>query len=416
MIYLGKDPIGVNKFNNNEPHNYAYDGVDLSKVFVDADAMYEQLAAENYENIHIGDYWPVTLNGTYRDYGNLTAPAGTTYYSDEAMTTVAGTTSEDIVVSDARSDSNFPGCHKPAVIIKISNVNYYVDWDDCLDYQERTLSNAIVKFEVADINPYWRYGDSGALTGNKPHILFCARDCIPHTLKMRKTYETWEGQHIDEFTGDGTTAEFTLSGTVGTIGYVWVGGTRKAYNTHYTFGNNKVTFKAGQIPADGAEILIEWCDGKTPWRGSAMYRTFNDPDYGLLPLLQAADPKLMSHIYTGPNGKGMRYYGETRAKTGAQGGTWEDRGLLFLPLEDEVWGRFCYHSGSNAASNMQQWALYRSGRRHFSKGVGNGASRSTWWLASSNSVTTFTYVDYNGTPAANRAAFALGAAPAYIFA
>lgn len=415
MIYLGKDPIGVNKFNNNEPHNYAFDGLDLSKVFVDADALQAALAAEDYENIHVGDYWPVTLNGTYRDYGNMTVPAGTTYYSDEAMTAVAGTTSEAIIPS-LNSDANFVGCHKPFNTIKISNVNYYVPWDDCLDYQERTLSNAIMKFEVAGINQYWRYGDSGTITGNKPHILFAARDCIPHTLKMRKCDETWEGQHIDEFTGDGTTAKFTLSGTAGTIGYVWVAGARKTYNTHYTFDSNKVTFKAGQIPASGAKIQIEWCEDKTPWRGSAMYRTLNDPDYGLLPLLQAADPKLMAHIYTGPNGEGMRYYGETRAKTGAQGGAWEDRGPLFLPLEDEGWGRFCWHSGSSAASNMQQWALYRSGRRHFSKGIGNGASRTNWWLASSNSATYFTYVESNGRPGYLNATFAFGAAPAFILA
>ena len=404
---------------NRQADNGTFDGVDLSTIYADADALYADLAAENYDHIHVGDYWPVTLNGTYRDYGNMTAPAGTTYYSDEAMTTVAGTTSEDIVVSDTRGDSNFPGSHKPAVIIKISNVNYYVDWDDCLDYQERTLSNAIMKFEVAGINQYWRYGDSGAnnFQNGKPHLLMAARDGLPHTLRMRKCNEVWEHQRIETFEGDGTTSVFTVSqGKIGTMGYVFVDSARKAYNTDYTFnrGEGTVTFKAGKIPAAGTTVYIEYMDATCPWTGSALYRTFNDPEHGILPLIQAADAKLFAHIYTGPNGAGMRYAGEIRSKTNQQDVVWTDRGILFLPTEDEIWGRQLYATGFPAWCNQQQWPIYMGGRRHFAKGAGNAASRSYVWCASSANVTNFAYVGDYGYGASNNAGYAFAAAPCFL--
>jgi len=401
---------------NRQADNGTFDGVDLSTIYADADALYADLAAENYDHIHVGDYWPVTLNGTYRDYGNMTCPAGVTYYTDEDMTAEAGVTSEDVMVTGMTQDTNIPGCHKPFVTIKISNVTYYVAWDDCLDYQEKTLANAIMKFEVAGINQYWRYGDSGknGFENGKPHLLLSARDGLPHTLKMRKCNEVWEGQHIDEFTGDGSTADFTLSGTVGTIGYVWVAGTRKAYNTDYTFGNDKITFKAGKIPANGAKVEVEWCEGFTPWTGSSLYRTFNDPDHGILPLIQAADAKLFSHIYTGPNDKGMRYHGEYRNKTNQTGGDWQDRGVLFLPLEDEIWGRWIHASGGNGYCAMSQWPIYMGGRRHFAKGAGNAASRYSVWCASSTYVYGFAHVSHRGFPDSYGANNALAAAPCFL--
>ena len=396
--------------------NYTLEGKDLSTVFADADALQAALEAENYEKIHVGDYWPVTLNGAFRDYGNMTAPAGIKYYSDTDLTTEGGTLDADTAVSAIDNDNTLPGGHKAYVTIKISNVNYYVAYADCLDYQERTLANAIMKFEVAGINQYWRYGDTGSdnFHNGKPHLVLWARDGLPTTLKMRKANELWQDTVVDTFTGDGTTADFTLSGTAGTIGFVFVAGAKKTYNTDYTFGSNKVTFKAGKIPANGQEIKVEWMPGVTPWTGSSMYKTFNDPDHGIIKLIQTADAKLYSHIYKGPNSKGMRYYGETRNKTGQQGGAWEDRGLLFLPTEDEIWGRVAYNTGAPQATYQLQWPLFVGGRRHFAKGAGNAASRSGVWCASSTNVTNFTYVYSNGLPYYIYAYSAYAAAPGFI--
>lgn len=398
-------------------HNYALDGIDLSTIYADADALCADLALEKYDNIHIGDYWPVTLNGTYRDYGSMTAPGGTTYYSDTALTTEAGTLSENTEVTPV-SNANLISSHETYCNFNIGSTTYYVAYENCLDYCERTLQNDVMLFEVAGINQYWGYGNSGAngFQNGKSHLLLSARDGLPHMLKMRKCNETWEGQHTDTFTGDGTTAEFTLSGTAGTIGYVFVAGSRKTYDTDYTFKSNKITFKAETIPTSGQEIKIEWMNAKTPWTGSALYRTFNDPDYGILPLIQAADVKLYSHIYMGPNSKGMRYYGETRNKTNQQSGTWENRGVLFLPTEDEVWGRPIYSASGTVGSVQQlQWPIYANGgRRHFTKGAGNAASRGSVWTASSYSTGSFALVGGYGFPSGSSVVYAQVTAPAFL--
>lgn len=400
-----------------EPHNFAFDGKNLQDSFADADALWTALAQEDYTNIHIGDYWPVVLDGDYWDYGGNTLPAGSTYYTDTACTDAAGVTDADIATS-AINDTAVPGGAKDYVEFKIGSTTYYAKLSDTLPYQVRTLSNAIMYFEAMP-NVYWRYGDSGAqnFQNGRPHILFAARDGLPHTLKMRKGNEIWEKTHIAEFTGDGSTMEFAIDGTVGTIGYVFVDGVRKAYNTDYTFGSGKITFKANKQPASGALLQVEWMDAKTPWTGSALYRTFNDPDHGIIKLIQQADAKLYAHIYQGPNGEGMRYHGEFRTKTNQQGGGWEDRGVLFLPTEDEVWGRAIHSaSGMNGYCNMQQWPIYQlGGRRHFAKGAGNAASRNYVWCASSPSVTYFSCVYSNGYPNLYSASYALVAAPCFIF-
>ena len=392
-----------------EPHPYATDGTDLSTIFADADALYAAYHAEDYSHIHVGDYWPLRLTGTYRDYGTLTCQQGQTYYSDTNLTQSAGTASQayDAV---AVNDASIPGCHKLYCEVTISGTKYYCSYSECLEYRERTLNNALLKMEIAGINQYWRYGDSGSLTGNVPHLLLSARDCLPHTLRFRKANEVWEGQHIDQFTGDGSTAEFTCSGTVGTIGYVYVGGSRRTYDTHYTYTGNKVTFKSGSIPADGALIQIEWMDGNTPWNGSALYKTFNDPDYGILKLIQTADAKLYSHMLVG---NGMRYYGETRSKTNQRGGTWASRGPVFVPTEDEIWGRQLYSAPDTpAATNLTQWPIFgQGGRRHISKGIGDGASRSYWWSASSTSVATCASVSSHGLPNGSNASNSFGGDP-----
>jgi hypothetical protein len=173
--------------------------------FGDADELWAALAQEDYSHIRIGDYWPVTLNGDYWDYGNNTVPAGTTYYTDTACTTEAGTT-EAAYATSAIDDNTIPGGAKPYCEFKISGVKYYCKLTDCLDHVVKTLSNALMVFEAMP-NVYWRYGDSGAqnFKSGRPHILFSARDGLPHTLKMRKGNEIWEGTHIAEFTGNGTT-------------------------------------------------------------------------------------------------------------------------------------------------------------------------------------------------------------------
>ena len=354
------------------PQPYEAGGKDLSTVFADEDALHTALEGEDYSNIRIGDYWPLALTGTYRDYGTLTCQAGQKYYSDTALTTEVGEADNDYDAV-AVGNANVIGSAEAWCEVTIGGTKRYCAFADCLPYRERTLNNAALIMEVAAINPYWRYGDSGPTSSATPHIVFCARDCLPQTLRMRKCNEYWEGMHIDEFTGDGTTSEFTLSGTAGTLGYVWVAGSKKTYNTDYTFASNKVTFKAGKIPTSGQAIKIEWMEGVSPWTGSALYKTFNDPDYGILKLIQTSYPKLYSHMAD------MRYGAETRDKTGQQGAAWTNRGLLFLPTEDEVWGRLLYAKNTSYEwCNQLQWPIFAGSHRHVSKGAGSGSGRATY--------------------------------------
>lgn len=290
------------------PCNYATDGRDLSEVFEDAAALRAALAAEDYSGIRVGDCWPVTLSGAFRDYGAYTVPAGTAYFADAALATPGGTTAS---VGEGQYES------ATAVRFKVSGADAYCALGDCLPYFERTLSNAVLRLEVAGINNYWRYGDSGALTGDRPHLTFVSRDCLPVYLRMRK-----------------------------------------------------------------GRTVTENPEEPNPWRGSALFRTLNDPDYGIVRLIEATD--IGAHLYAGPNGGGMRAMLEKRnAGTQAVSGwEWTSRGKLFLPFESEVWGHAVFANHANCLGAGLQLPIFAGSRRHISKGIGDGGARCYWWTAS----------------------------------
>lgn len=305
--------------------NYTYDGRDLSTIFDSVTALHTAVAAGDFTNIRNGDYWPITLNGSYYDYSSYTCPSGTTYYSDTGLATSVSTTSsalEALYVNDTYCS------------VTISSTTYYVPTSACIAYYVRTMSNAIVKLE-ANINVYWKYGDSGSIANGTNHIVFCSRDLLPHLLKMRKTGTSWED----------------------------------------TSATN-------------------------PWLGSALYKTLNDPDHGVLPLLLATD--IGNYIFSGPNGNGMRFLGETKAAnaTSATGWAWMDRGKLFLPTEREVWGQDVWSEHSYGGGAGIQWPVFAGSLRHVVKGLGNGGSRYSWWVQSSRtgSASYFCIVGHCGYP------------------
>lgn len=122
-----------------EPRVYDTDGLNLKDVFGTASAFHTAVAAGDFSRIRVGDYWPITLNGSYRDYG------------------------EGSTVGQ---------------------------------YTTKSFNNATVILEVAAINPYWKYGDSGDIANGAPHVLFISRDCLPATFKMRKTGDAWEDTNV----------------------------------------------------------------------------------------------------------------------------------------------------------------------------------------------------------------------------
>jgi hypothetical protein len=257
-------------------YNYEYGGRDLSAIFTAAQ-LHTAVAAGDFSNIRTGDYWPVSLTGTYRDYG-VDAGAG---------------------------------------------------------YTERTFAAAVVKYHVVP-QAYIRYGD----TAVPNHLLMVPRDCLPTALKYRIANETW---------------------------------------TDATATN--------------------------PWLGSALYKTLNEPTYGIIALLAATD--IGAYIYAGPNGLGMRWLGETKASgtTNATGWTWRNRGKLFILEEVEVWGRTRYSDADHCTGLPGKLPIFEGSTRHQIKGLGNGGSRYAWWCGSSGagSSTNICNVSSSGIPYNNGA-------------
>ena len=163
---------------NGTPLIEGYGGNDLSEEFENAAALHTAIAAGDFSKIHIGDYFPITLNGTYKDFALWTVPSGITYYSDAALTTEAGTT-----------EAAYQGTYQSTTAIKftVSGTDYYAAVADCTAGYEKSM-NANVKMEVAAINPYLRFGDT-ELTAQ--HILLCSRDCLPPTLQYRCNNSVW---------------------------------------------------------------------------------------------------------------------------------------------------------------------------------------------------------------------------------
>lgn len=446
---------------NRSPRNFAYEGKDLLSVFTDEDALGTAVQAANWDNVDVGDYLDYRITGTYHDFGNWGVPSGVTYYSDKACTVEVGTTSQAYTAEANNDDAIFDNvpvkisgtvyyvkaesctyqCFRgskyysdttlttevgtttqayPATMnsifdycsIVIDGITYYVNSSDCSSYVEKTFNNAELIFEAMP-DHYWRYGDSGDIANSKHHILFAARDGIA-TLKMRKGNYVWERSHFEKFTADSTTPTVTLKGTPGSLGNVYVNGTKKTFNTHYTISGAVITFKSAASISVGAEIVVEWMDAKSPWTGSALYWTMNDPDYGIINLL-SAHTKLYSHIYKSTTGKGMRQVLETRPKSsGTVGAGWDDKGVLFLPTEMEIWG-FGTYAPLNQYSNNLQWPIFAGGRRHISKASSSGGSRSGWWTCSSTSAGGFAYVSYYGYPSSLNAGYAFACVPCFLF-
>jgi len=163
---------------NGTPLIEGYGGNDLSEEFENAAALHAAIAAGDFSKIHIGDYFPVTLNGSYKDFARFTVPSGTTYYTDAALTTEGGTTEADL-------EGEYQSA--TAIKFKVSGADVYASISDCTAGFTKSM-NANVKLEVAAINPYLLHGDTSL---SAQHILMCSRDCLPPTLQYRCNNSVW---------------------------------------------------------------------------------------------------------------------------------------------------------------------------------------------------------------------------------
>ena len=325
------------KVANATPAVEGYGGNDLSEEFANAAALHAAVNAGDFSKIHIGDYFPITLNGSFYDYSLYTVPAGTTYYSEAGLATEVGTTSA--ALSGAYQSAT-------AVKIKIDSTDYYVAIGDCTLGYEKTLSNAVMKMEVAAIDPYIQMGDT-ALSAH--HILMCSRDLLPPTLQMRSANSVW-------------------CDTAATN--PWLGSA-----LYKTLNDADATGYTG---------------------------------HGIIKLVEAT--ALGPYVFKGPNNKGMRAYLMTMAAGAAAptAGEWADRGRLFLPEEREVYGAPVRDPAPNTIAQMlyNQWPIFVGSSRHIIKGAGNGGSRTYWWLETASSATTFAFVTGHGLAYSNPASAA----------
>ena len=194
---------------------------------------------------------------------------------------------------------------------------------------------------------------------------------------------------------------------------------------YYKYGDSGLSGGAHHIAFVSRDLLpvllkmrkanSAWTNTETdnPWLGSALYKTFNDPDHGILALMVATS--IGPYIYAGPNGKGMRFLGEKKAAGAgtATGWTWYDRGKLWVPSEREVWGADVFSEHTNGAGLTLQMPIFAGSLRHIVKGLGNNGSRSDWWCLSSaaGNGTIFCSVNNNGIPSNSSAATAWVGAP-----
>ena len=130
-----------------------------------------------------------------------------------------------------------------------------------------------------------------------------------------------------------------------------------------------------------------------PWVGCALYATLNDEAYGVLPLVAGTD--IGAYLYNGPNNRGMRYRGETKAigVATATNYEWIDRGKLFLPSEREVRGADVWSEHIYGGAGLSlQWPIFRDSLLHVRKGLGDGGTGTPWPTLSTSAASATQFV------------------------
>lgn len=144
-------------------------------------------------------------------------------------------------------------------------------------------------------------------------------------------------------------------------------------------------------------------DEKNPFRASALFNTLQNTIYPTIP-----------EEWRNIIGNMRCLYGERYSSKGTvnddTGWAWNDRGRLFLPTPQEVFGNNgwsenyeCCGGGLNI-----QWPIFQGG--NIIKGLGKGGARCGWWLcaACAGEHTTFCHVYLGGDSGRDRVADRLG--------
>lgn len=430
------------------------------------------------DKLNVSDYIKVYLNGTYHNWGAGKLPSGHPYYSDKGCTQQAGTATSDLTVtydfasvghvsvdgatyyvpswdcvypiltkgakyySDAAHASEVGTTTRSYLCNKIESADdvtfdidgtvYHANVIDVHNSDLVTVSNAETYFEIASVNPYFRYGDSGDIANGKQHVMMMMRDSLPSGLQMRRfdKIASWEaGEYVGELTST-TTANgsqkafvFAKDSAVSTpyVCGVFVDGV-EVDASNVTISGNNMTVTLSAAPATGSVVTCRYTKNNNAWQNTAFYHSINDPDLGVIAVIKAAldavdsTGSLSAALFTGSNNNGMRYAGDTRPGTmsGSSAVSWINRGALFLPLETEVWGSNIYCVLKDQWSFLPQLPIFESGRRR-SKGLGNKGSRAAWWVGSPAGSATIWCSVYNyAHPNNGYARFSCGAALGFL--
>ena len=140
-------------------HNALYRGKNLGNTLTDAQSA--AIRAGTFEDLYHGDYWAMTTQYTYYvATGDQTAQNGKTYFADVNGTALAT---------------------QPTVGDDISEAGYY----------EAVTATATVNWRIADLDYYWRAGDTELTT----HHAVIVPDTSLYSVRMNPTNIT-EGAHV----------------------------------------------------------------------------------------------------------------------------------------------------------------------------------------------------------------------------
>ena len=137
----------------------------------------------------------------------------------------------------------------------------------------------------------------------------------------------------------------------------------------------------------------KWEDAtaENPWIGSALFKTLNDKYHGIIKIVN--DTEIGNYI------KAMNVIGEVKSYNSENAASvkWFERGELFLPLYEEVYG---YQSQTNFLryTGLKDLELFIGSKRHISKSLGEGGTNVGWWTSSTvqNSASDFEFILFNG--------------------
>jgi len=252
-----------------------------------------------------------------------------------------------------------------------------------------------VNWRIAHFDYWLNCGDTGS--GTTEHHVVVIPDTILYSAKMNETNITTGGYmhslmrggitYQDTFTGDGTTTVFTLSYSSSFVINVKIGGTTQAISTYTISGT---TLKFNTAPANGAAIEANYINTNYLNQGGLVQaKTMIEAAFGSAHILSHREM-----LSTASN------------SSGASNWDWVDSTVDIISevmaYGCKVWG----NQGYDVGIDKEQLALFRHD-------VSRLTTRSSWWLRSVYSSSSFAIVYAYGIAGTYNAQNSRGVRPAF---